>query len=50
MTEQPNEAQPADEPSATDSDDGGGGVNDPLTRRDVDAPRVPFQSGSSADG
>ncbi len=52
MTERPDEAQPTDEAGSADSHDGDdeqdGGINDPLTRRDVEAPRVPFQSGSSA--
>jgi hypothetical protein len=54
MTERPaNEAQPSDEPGAGDSDQGdgedGGTINDPLTRRDVEAPRVPFRSNPSED-
>jgi hypothetical protein len=53
MTERPEDAQPADEPSAGDSDDtdheGGGNINDPLTRRDVDAPQVPFKTRPTAD-
>ncbi len=52
MTERPNEAQSADE-TAADSQDGdnenGGTINDPLTRSDVEAPRVPFQAESSAN-
>ncbi len=47
MTERPNEAQAADEPGRDDED--GGTINDPLTRRDVEAPRVPFETSPSAD-
>ncbi len=53
MTERPNEAQRADESGAADGKDGttedGGGSNDPLTRRDVEAPRAPFQTSPTAD-
>jgi hypothetical protein len=53
MTERREDAEPADEPSAGDSDDtddeGGGSINDPLTRRDVEAPRVPFEASPTAD-
>ena len=53
MTERAEGAQSGDEPGAdesNDSDDQGGSVNDPLTRRDVEAPRVPFESSPTADG
>lgn len=50
MTERPDEGKRADEPDSAGEDEDGGGINDPLTRRDVEAPRVPFQSGSQAGG
>ena len=54
MTERPKKAQSADEPGGDDSDDGGyqggGSINDPLTRSDVEAPRVPFETEPTADG
>jgi hypothetical protein len=44
MTEGSKESQPADEQGAAgkdgDGDQDGGTINDPLTRRDVEAPRV----------
>ena len=53
MTERPKDAQSADEPSAGDSADtdyeGGGSINDPLTRRDVEAPRTPFETSPTED-
>jgi hypothetical protein len=53
MTEGSKESQPADGQRAAvsdgEGDQDGGTINDPLTRRDVEAPRVPFQSGSSED-
>ena len=54
MTERPKQAESADELGTDDSNDseyqGGGSINDPLTRSDVEAPRVPFESGPEADG
>ncbi len=53
MTERPNKTQPADEPGGTDKDGddrNGGTINDPLTRRDVKAPRTPFQSNPPTNG
>lgn len=54
MTERPKKAQSADETGAGDSEgggyEGGGSINDPLTRSDVEAPRVPFETEPTADG
>ena len=57
MTERPEDAQPENERSpgdGTDSGDdgdyeGGGSINDPLTRGDVEAPRVPFETSPTTD-
>ena len=60
MADRPKDAQPADDPGGDDSGNdessggggykGGGSIHDPLTRRDVKAPRVPFETDPSADG
>ena len=53
MTDGPKDAAPANEPSGDDNEDsdleGGGSINDPLTRRDVEAPRVPFETDPTVD-
>jgi hypothetical protein len=53
MTEGAEEGQSGDEPGAEKSnesdDQGGGSINDPLTRRDVEAPRAPFETSPTAD-
>jgi hypothetical protein len=49
MTDEPDNEQ-QDEPRDGSPGDTDGKINDPLTRRDVEAPRVPFGSGSEADG
>ncbi len=49
MSERPEEAQLADERSAGADHEGGGSINDPLTRRDVEAPRDPFETSPTED-
>ncbi len=53
MTDGTKDAAPANEPSGDDNEDsdleGGGSINDPLTRRDVEAPRVPFETDPTVD-
>ena len=48
MTDDPHEEQQGDKADADESE-GGDGINDPLTRSDVEAPRAPF-GGSSPGG
>ena len=41
MTDQANPQDSDDQPTPSGDD---GGINDPLTRRDVEAPRAPFDA------